>query len=344
MSSIRSSKSPKPSPSLIGSTGTQAPSSTSTTERTTNVQTSKATPSTSGGPSVQKQDSFQTLSTPSLSSSGDPVSTLGSESKSEKAPRSGKRPPLIRRDGERNLRSQISGPGSPPTTGPGPGSTTSGIQVSAPAPSSTPTQPQSMSYSELNKSYPNGTPNLSFGDYQMFGVGGHGKDTNVFAEFYKKGTQSNDESTWKAHLSIDPNDLAKAWDTMTPLLEKHGITHFKVVRQNAVAHKGAGLHTDKGLTDEQRNLGMRDLERVSGGMQVTVYIPEGQEKQIQGALKDIEKALKEAGVRPGTVDQSDRQIGTYSSVRNDGGPQGYVTHDKVESYNPSGEKDPFKKI
>lgn len=233
--------------------------------------------------------------------------------------------------------------------------------------------PTNMRYDEINRPFHKGTSNrvkIENG-YKLLGLGGQEKfqdreakvDKSAFAEFEKEGDIPT-RSGWKIHLSIHPNNLGQAWDLMLPILVKNKMPEFKVSRHTGIANKA--LELQETLNSEQRKIeekelspgetakqvkdlkkqidqGIEDLERVSRGMQVTIYIPEGKEKEYNKILKKIESILRKNDIRAGAVDKSDRLIGTYSSVRHVGS-QGYMSHEKVASYNPDGVKDPFKKI
>lgn len=200
--------------------------------------------------------------------------------------------------------------------------------------------PQSMDYAELDRSFGAvDMPNVQIGDYQMFG---YRDDLDVFAEFYINGGKSIPESDWKAHISILATELEKAWDIIHPLLVEARVHHFKIARQSACRAKANALASGTYGTAHQVGQGLADLGRIALGMQVTVYIAEGLEVKIRGLLKTIEARLAKAKISPGVIDVSDRKLGRYCSVRNDGGATAYVSHDKASGYNPSGAQDPFK--
>lgn len=201
--------------------------------------------------------------------------------------------------------------------------------------------PTTMNYAELNAAYAKGMDNVTIGAYDMFGF----KDKrDVFAEFYKTSDRKAKESNWKGHVSILTTHLEKAWDIIHPILTAASVHHFKVARQSALIAKGKKIATDDSFTENERAQGLNDVARLVPGMQVTIYIRQGGEKNMQSVFKDIEKALKKGGVTPGVVDRSDRALGKYVSIRNDGGPLGYQSHDLVSGYNPANEPDPFKDI
>src|SRR5207253_10811532 len=98
-----------------------------------------------------------------------------------------------------------------------------------------------------------------------------------------------------------------------------------------------------GTTLEVRQ-GFADLGRMAQGMQITIYIREGGEKQAQELMKKVERAFRKASLIRGVIDKSDRPLGRYCSVRNDGSGVNYRSHDQVTGYNPTGAKDPFTNI
>jgi hypothetical protein len=197
-----------------------------------------------------------------------------------------------------------------------------------------------MNYADLDQSYPTGTETTYFGDYKMFGLRG---DQDVFCEFYRNGTQGLAESNWKVHISVNPAQLGASWDLVYPILMKKQVDHFKVARQSAQRNKAKFLATTNDGTKEQRQSGLSDIERTALGMQITVYVPLNGELVVQDVLKLIEKKLSSANIIPGEISKSDRPLGTYCSIRNDNSQNGYLSHDQVSSYNPTGEADPFMK-
>lgn len=194
----------------------------------------------------------------------------------------------------------------------------------------TPKAPQDVSFAALNRPYPEGTDNIKFGDHTLFGFrsrdNGKANGFTKFAEF-KDRSSPHQDSSWKAHISIDPNQLGQAWDIIGPELMKAGVPHFKVTRPSAIAENAN--HIASTVPSALPQL-LTDDERLTKGMQVTVYLPEGQEKATLKVLEGIEKKLKKAGISPGKIDGSDEALGKFTSVRNDGGPLAYEAHDKAK--------------
>ncbi|CEG55742.1 hypothetical protein [Legionella fallonii] len=222
-----------------------------------------------------------------------------------------------------------------------------------------------MSYSKLNLTYPQFTK-IKVGDYVAY-IGGvlspwskpntaenrdngqlseKNTDADAFAAFKLDKMKGYKDSAWKIHLSIHPADLDKAWDLLYPMLLEQRVPCFKTARINAaqrllheISQVDEQFLSDHGLTRQKKELAMRDILRVSNGMQITIYIPEGKEQEYNKILAAIEPRLYKAGVRPGIIDQSDRTLGIYSSVRHVGDE--YTTHEKVSGYKSIGVKDPF---
>jgi hypothetical protein len=197
-----------------------------------------------------------------------------------------------------------------------------------------------MAYEELDQPYETGTPDVIFNNYKMFGLK---NQEDIFCEFYMVGTNGMPESSWKAHISVNPAQLPTAWNLMYPVLIDNEVRHFKVARQTAQMNKANRLDAGINVSGQERQLGLKDIERLALGMQVTVYIPEGQDLRIQEVLAEIEKKLKMGRIKPGEIDKSDRALGDYCSVRNDGSGVNYRSHDLGGGYNPTNEVDPFKK-
>jgi len=198
--------------------------------------------------------------------------------------------------------------------------------------------PQSMDYAELDQSL-GSVPNCSFGEYQMFGLR---DDEDVFAEFIINGGEAIPESDWKAHISILATQLGQAWDVTYPILVAARVHHFKVARQSAMRAKAKRIAAGRQGMAHEIGQGIADLNRVSLGMQITVWMPRGQEGRTQDVLKQVENKLRDAKIMPGEMDRSDRPLGRYCSIRNACSSNGYLAHDQVAGYNPTGAPDPFR--
>ncbi|WP_419418427.1 hypothetical protein ACNVED_07630 [Legionella sp. D16C41] len=82
--------------------------------------------------------------------------------------------------------------------------------------------------------------------------------------------------------------------------------------------------------------------RLYEGMQFTIYILPGFEKECEHTLEEIEASLVKAKIRPGIIFPTDRQIGIYSSVRHPGKWRYHkATNANLETYNPNNVNDPF---
>ncbi|MFJ1267462.1 hypothetical protein ACD661_02705 [Legionella lytica] len=221
---------------------------------------------------------------------------------------------------------------------------------------SVPVELDSMSYSGLDGVYPKSIP-VKVGSYKAYIGGVSGcwiafnkessphriHDSEMFAFFRKTDANNNKDSSWKIHLSIHPQDLNRAWDLIYPILVEHGVPCFKTTRNTVslamyTAMKKADANTDS-LTVSEKEQALRDIIRVFNGMQITIYIPEGREHEYNELLGRVEPILHQAGIRPGIIDKSDRALGLYSSVRNEGVK--YTAHDKVSGYKLAELKDPF---
>ena len=212
-----------------------------------------------------------------------------------------------------------------------------------------------MSYTTLDQIYPKSIP-IQVGSYKAYIGGVSGcwtafkdsssyriNDSELFAFFRKTDSNHDKDSTWKIHLSIHPNDLNRAWDLVYPILMEHGVPCFKTTRNTVSQVMYTAMSkadTNSGsLTLAEKEQALRDIIRVANGMQITIYIPEGKEREYNNLLDQIEPILYQAGIHPGVIDKSDRALGIYSSVRNEGVK--YTSHDKVSGYKAAELKDPF---
>ncbi|KTC68377.1 hypothetical protein Lbir_2979 [Legionella birminghamensis] len=85
---------------------------------------------------------------------------------------------------------------------------------------------------------------------------------------------------------------------------------------------------------------VEENQRLSKGMQITVYIPPGEEENYQNLLIEIEARLSREEIKPGEIYPSDRQLGIYTSVRHPG--KNHVMAVGAASYNPDQIPDPFR--
>jgi hypothetical protein len=87
---------------------------------------------------------------------------------------------------------------------------------------------------------------------------------------------------------------------------------------------------------------LKNSLRMNDGMQFTIYILPGAEKENQNMLTNIENNLIKEGVRAGVIFPTDRQIGIYSSIRHPGKWYYHPAADSsLETYNPDNVDDPF---
>ncbi|WP_133135088.1 hypothetical protein [Legionella rowbothamii] len=216
-----------------------------------------------------------------------------------------------------------------------------------------------MSYTTLDEIYPKSTA-VKVGSYKAYigGVSGCWSafnkdspphridDSELFAFFRKTDSNNEKDSSWKIHLSIHPNDLNRAWDLIYPFLMEHEVPCFKTTRNTVSQIMYTAMDkadtSSNSLTAAEKEQALRDIIRVFNGMQITIYIPEGKEREYNDLLERIEPILYEAGIRPGVIDKSDRALGIYSSVRNEGVK--YTSHDKVSGYKVAALQDPFQAI
>lgn len=79
--------------------------------------------------------------------------------------------------------------------------------------------------------------------------------------------------------------------------------------------------------------------RLAQGMQITIYMRPGTENKHRKVLQDIESCLAINHIRAGVIYPTDRQLGTYTSIRH----PGMNYHDAVaaSNYNPDNLRDPF---
>lgn len=177
------------------------------------------------------------------------------------------------------------------------------------------------------------------------------KDSVTFAQVQSKYGLSNKfvESAWKIHLSIQPDDLGKAWDIIYPLLKTHKVHNFKTSRlavsrtlYTQMQEATPAFLKQNIISEDEKNQSIQDLVRVFNGMQVTLYIENGKEREFNDILAEIEPLLYKAGINPGIIDKSDRAIGLYSSIRHVG--KGYASHNQVTGYKEVDERDLFSAI
>ncbi|MBL7481209.1 hypothetical protein [Legionella bononiensis] len=150
------------------------------------------------------------------------------------------------------------------------------------------------------------------------------------------GVDADKQSPWKIHISIDQNDVGKAWELLAPLLMKYDVPCFKVTNLNRVNSELSAPD----LNENER----KKAERISNGSQITVYIPADKEKEYIKLMQEVEQKLAEAKINPGISDVSDKKVGNFCSVRASGVPMSdkYPYQNASTNYNPFDDlEDPF---
>jgi hypothetical protein len=224
---------------------------------------------------------------------------------------------------------------------------------------------------------------------------------STFAVFSDKSLSDEEkkelDSSWKVHISIEPDDITSAWDIIYPMLHDSA-AQFKIVNmmraKERMDHNQMQLEAvkqqknqfmaefseGKGSLDalklqasmlcqgrdeyapylenpdklyelvlqkyeqrvEQQEKIVEENARIINGMQVTIYIPPGDEVKMYDLAKHIEGHLKEAGIKPGSIHQSDKTLGDFVSYRHPGIE--YQDAVDVSSHNPDGVADPIAKV
>lgn len=160
------------------------------------------------------------------------------------------------------------------------------------------------------------------------------RDNDKFAKFSTVDYDPSKVSTWKAHISIAPQELGKAWNIIAPLLVEYNAHEFKVLRLSvAEAMKENLVLNEKDIAE---------MNRLTQGMQITIIPKEGDEERYNQLFTQIENALVAANITPGKVDDSDKSLGAYISIRNTG-KERRAGLDAV-SYNPENHPDLFLPI
>jgi hypothetical protein len=87
---------------------------------------------------------------------------------------------------------------------------------------------------------------------------------------------------------------------------------------------------------------LEEDERMLQGMQVTIYIPPGEEVLTYDLAKKIEAKLTQAGIRPGSIYKTDKALGEIVSYRHPG--LEYKEAVAASSHNPDNVADPIAKV
>lgn len=162
----------------------------------------------------------------------------------------------------------------------------------------------------------------------------------------------------KYHISVHPEDMAKAYEALAPLLVRDDcpIKLWKVVdlddAKKSFETKSDQLHKMyQGTAQTRPEDWQKDLEYLEGGTiqkakrlyegdQFTLYIMEGQSEEEFGKfLSDVERTLSDAGVRSVRPPDSDESMGTFLSfrvgTRTTVGPDGAPTKEYVDPHSPN---------
>ncbi|MBI5275202.1 MAG: hypothetical protein HY854_01985 [Burkholderiales bacterium] len=135
----------------------------------------------------------------------------------------------------------------------------------------------------------------------------------------------------KVHVSVNPQQLGEAWDTMLPILLRNPEVFggFKVVKfdkalaeiarcERTLKDPGLGERIRKELVDR-----MERARRVTDGTQFTLYVygrPDGREvspTRCREVIDEITKALRGKGIAPVAHPASDHAVNEYCSFRLD---------------------------
>lgn len=145
----------------------------------------------------------------------------------------------------------------------------------------------------------------------------------------------------------------KLFDILTPSTDTGFIPRLKYYLKSTLnyfrlnftpeSYVNSYVNSQHKILLEKYQLKKTHHERFANGMQVTIYMCPGMEKQQLHMLEKIEHELIQNGVRPGIIYPTDRALGHYISIRH---PGKNTYHDAVmvKKYNPDNEHDPFDEI
>ncbi|HYM29740.1 MAG TPA: hypothetical protein VEU47_00480, partial [Candidatus Cybelea sp.] len=142
------------------------------------------------------------------------------------------------------------------------------------------------------------------------------------------------QTDWKVHLSVDPQDVPRAWNIVADELQNRLGQRAKVMNPDSIStHAGPGPQQGKQIViyDAARGFPAQDW---------------------QSLLDAIEKRFSETGIRPGLPVNYDRPVpgSQYSFYRNDGRSQTYIPARELadlppdQQYNPLGVSDPLENV
>lgn len=179
-------------------------------------------------------------------------------------------------------------------------------------------------HADCNKALPDA---IRIGNYNIYKA----DDNDLFTGFSHVALRESLSTGWKAHISVSPNELDIVYRLITPILEKYNVLQFKFTDINRMRE-----YIDSAESQKEIESG----KRLHDGMQITIYMREGQEENFNFMFYEIEELLQAENITPGVIDSSDRKIGQFVSVRNQAFKQ-YVPVKKGDPYNPIDVKDPF---
>ncbi|HBC0465898.1 TPA: hypothetical protein I8Y81_003097 [Legionella pneumophila] len=87
---------------------------------------------------------------------------------------------------------------------------------------------------------------------------------------------------------------------------------------------------------------VKENDRIIQGMQITIYIPPGQEQEMYKLAKEIEQKFQENNIKKGTIYPTDNPLGDYASYRHPG--LEYQDAVAIDNYNPDNVDDPLLQI
>lgn len=158
---------------------------------------------------------------------------------------------------------------------------------------------------------------------------------DMFTDFRHSSLTQSLSTGWKAHISIAPDQVSQAYKLIVPILVQYGVLQFKFSDIPFMAHCLSKVKDNENF--------LKSTRRLHDGMQVSIYMQNGQEEVFNKMLAEIENKLIDHQISPGIIDASDRQLGQFTSIRHQG-TEKYLESKDVQSYNPEGVKDPFVEI
>ncbi|NBO17984.1 MAG: hypothetical protein EBV03_01935 [Proteobacteria bacterium] len=110
-------------------------------------------------------------------------------------------------------------------------------------------------------------------------------------------------SGWKFHISVHPEDVPLAWNSIAPYIQQENIGMAKVATAKTAAEHASATDVDTGLRNPQQGkmLVLYAAKTIDGKPGQT---PQDWQRIING----VEKRLAEAGVRPGPEVLTDRAV------------------------------------